>query len=75
MAGGGSVPAVSAWGGVFNRFTPELLGNLGYSGGGSSNNALFYEVGTASGRVALRQRDCTEQMQRALYDTQLLQLQ
>lgn len=45
---GGSDP-VSAWGGVFNRFTPELLGNLGYSGGGGggnngASNALFYEV-------------------------------
>lgn len=41
MAGG---DPVSAWGGVFNRFTPELLGNLGYGGGGNSANALFYEV-------------------------------
>lgn len=47
MCGGDSV---SAWGGVFNRFTPELLGNLGYGGGsgsaagGNSANAIFYEV-------------------------------
>lgn len=45
MSGG---EPVSAWGGVFNRFTPELLGNLGYGGAGVSNgnsaNALFYEV-------------------------------
>lgn len=47
MCGGDSV---SAWGGVFNRFTPELLGNLGYGGGsgsaagGNSENAIFYEV-------------------------------
>lgn len=50
MAGG---DPVSAWGGVFNRFTPELLGNLGYGGvgggGGNSANALFYEVSAIDG--------------------------
>lgn len=47
LCGGDSV---SAWGGVFNRFTPELLGNMGYGGGGggvgggNSANAMYYEV-------------------------------
>lgn len=26
--------SVNAWGGVFNRFSPEMLANMGYSGGG-----------------------------------------
>jgi len=27
---------VGGWGGLFNRFSPELLSNLGYGGGGHS---------------------------------------
>lgn len=28
------VQRVSAWGGLFNRFSPEMLANLGYGGHG-----------------------------------------
>lgn len=29
---------VEAWGGLFNRFSPEMLSNLGYGGHGSYMN-------------------------------------
>ena len=33
---------VSAWGGLFNRYNPAIMGDLGYTGGhGGYANALF----------------------------------
>lgn len=37
-------PSVTAWGGLFNRFSPEMLSNLGYGGRGgygTSRNQPF----------------------------------
>ena len=35
-------PSVSAWGGLFNRFNPSMLSNLGYGGqGGNYGRELF----------------------------------
>lgn len=45
--------SVNAWGGLFNRFSPEMLANMGYSGGGvggggggngNSNAVPWYRV-------------------------------
>lgn len=42
--------SVNAWGGLFNRFSPEMLANMGYSAGGAgggsgnSNAAPWYRV-------------------------------
>lgn len=32
-------PSVLAWGGLFNRFSPEMLSNLGYGGHGGYGRA------------------------------------
>jgi len=36
--------SVSAWGGLFNRFSPEMLSNLGYGGHGGYRAQPFLQV-------------------------------
>jgi len=36
-----SLSKVDAWGGLFNRFNPSMLSNLGYGGGGSYGKELY----------------------------------
>jgi hypothetical protein len=36
--------SVSAWGGLFNRFSPEMLSNLGYGGHGCYRAQPFLQV-------------------------------
>lgn len=35
---------VEAWGGLFNRFTPEMLSNLGYGGHGAGYRHSYLQV-------------------------------
>ena len=35
---------VHAWGGLFNRFSPEMLSNLGYGGHGAAQKPSYLEV-------------------------------
>ncbi|XP_014230083.1 prohormone-3 [Trichogramma pretiosum] len=41
MSGGSGVGKVAAWGGLFNRFSPEMLSNMGYGGGAGHGNGGF----------------------------------
>ncbi|CAB0030628.1 unnamed protein product [Trichogramma brassicae] len=42
MSGGGSgVGKVAAWGGLFNRFSPEMLSNMGYGGAGHGGGGFL----------------------------------
>ena len=36
-----SLSKVDAWGGLFNRFNPSMLSDLGYGGGGSYGKELY----------------------------------
>jgi hypothetical protein len=43
---------VTAWGGLFNRFNPSMLSNLGYGGhGGGYGRELFGASDTGYGQV------------------------
>lgn len=33
--------SIYAWGGLFNRFSPEMLANMGYGGHGGNNHPFF----------------------------------
>lgn len=35
---------VDAWGGLFNRFSPEMLSNMGYGGHGNFRNQPQFQV-------------------------------
>lgn len=35
---------VNAWGGLFNRFTPEMLSNLGYGGHSGGYKPSYMQV-------------------------------
>lgn len=36
--------SVTAWGGLFNRFSPEMLANLGYGGSHGGGMHPYYQV-------------------------------
>lgn len=46
--------SVSAWGGLFNRFNPSMLSNLGYGGGGNYGRELFGAADKSYGEVSER---------------------
>lgn len=57
-----SLVTVNGWGGLFNRFSPELLSNLGYGGFSSNrhqpylNVSLIFLVFSSSNTKAMSQQ-------------------
>jgi hypothetical protein len=46
------VSSTSAWGGLFNRFNPSMLSNLGFGGSGAASNSYARDLYKAGGENA-----------------------